>query len=172
MGRNVEIKARLAEPDAVRKRVEALADDGPIGLDQEDTFFPCFRGRLKLRKIHGAHGELIFYQRPDGFEPKESQYKICRVSDAAALEAVLAVAYGVRGVVRKHRTLYKIGRTRVHLDAVDGLGAFLELEVVLGPSESVAEGGREAHDLMETLGVTSAALVDGAYVDMLDERPK
>lgn len=172
MGRNVEIKARLAEPEAVRKRVEALADDGPIEMDQEDTFFSCPQGRLKLRKIQGTNGELIFYQRRDGRAPTESEYNICRVSDAAELEAVLAAGYGVRGVVRKHRTLYKIGRTRVHLDAVDGSGVFLELEVVLGPSESVSEGVQEAHDLMETLGVAPAALLDQAYVDMLDERPK
>ena len=169
MNRNVEIKARVVGLDVVRKRVAALADDGPVVLDQEDTFFVCAAGRLKLRKINGKAGELIYYVRPDSAGPKTSQYVITEVSDAGGLEAVLARAYGVRGVVRKRRTLYKVGRTRVHLDEVDDLGDFVELEVVLGPGEAISEGVAVADDLMDKLGLSRAQLLDGAYIDLMDE---
>lgn len=170
MNRNVEIKAKVKALATVRKRAENLADGKPIVLDQEDTFFLCPQGRLKLRKTPGKPAELIYYERPDDAGPKESQYAICRLSDAVGLEAVLGRAYGIRGVVRKSRTLYMVGRTRLHLDAVDGLGAFLELEVVLGPAESVSEGVAEAYDLMDKLGVARTELVEGAYIDLLEER--
>ena len=49
--------------------------------------------------------------------------------------AVLTEALGVRGTVRKERTVIRIGRTRVHFDRVDNLGCFVELEVVLKPDE-------------------------------------
>ena len=53
--------------------------------------------------------------------------------------------------MRKHRTLYLVGRTRVHLDRVDGLGHFLELEVVLADGESADAGVKEARALISTL---------------------
>jgi predicted adenylyl cyclase CyaB len=68
--------------------------------------------------------------------------------------------------VRKHRTLYLAGRTRVHVDRVEGLGDFLELEVVLDDGESVDAGTREAENLMATLGIEASDLVQGAYVDL------
>ena len=46
--RNVEIKARIASVEAMAPRVAALADRGPVEIEQDDTFFVCERGRLKL----------------------------------------------------------------------------------------------------------------------------
>lgn len=45
------------------------------------------------------------------------------------IQAVLSDALGVKGEVRKERRLFMIGQTRVHLDQVEGLGHFMELEV-------------------------------------------
>ncbi len=67
----------------------------------------------------------------------------------------------------KRRTLYMVGRTRVHLDHVEELGQFLEIEVELGDNEPAEAGAREAYDLMRTFGVESSALVEGSYVDLL-----
>lgn len=36
---------------------------------------------------------------------------------------------GVKGVVKKTRMLYMVDQTRVHVDSVEGLGDFMELEV-------------------------------------------
>ncbi|MCY1368330.1 hypothetical protein D9M69_553040 [compost metagenome] len=60
-----------------------------------------------------------------------------------------------------------MGRTRVHLDRVEGLGEFLELEVVLQEGEPADAGVAEAHALMARLGVAESQLVQGAYVDLL-----
>jgi predicted adenylyl cyclase CyaB len=73
----------------------------------------------------------------------------------------------VVGRVRKNRTLFIAGRTRIHLDIVENLGHFLELEVVLREDESTDVGVREAHELMQRLGVTPSQLIDRAYVDLL-----
>jgi predicted adenylyl cyclase CyaB len=89
------------------------------------------------------------------------------VKDPASLGAVLAAALGVRGVVRKRRRLYLIGRTRVHLDRVEGLGDFIELEVVLGEGEAVSRGEVVAAELADRLGIARSDLVRGAYLDLL-----
>ena len=77
------------------------------------------------------------------------------------------MAYGEAGRVRKLRTLFIVGRTRIHLDVVETLGHFLELEVVLGADESIEEGIAEANRVMELLGVQRSQLIEGAYVDLL-----
>ena len=167
MARNVEIKARIESVEAMAPRVAALADRGPIEIDQDDTFFACAQGRLKLRAFSATQGELIFYQRPDQAGPKESRFVVSPTSSPDSLREALVLAYGSAGRVRKHRTLYLVGRTRVHLDRVEGLGDFLELEVVLAEDESPDAGVKEARTLMTALGLADGQLVDGAYVDLL-----
>lgn len=171
MNRNVEIKVKVADLAAVRRIAEQLADTGPVVLEQEDTFLHCSAGRLKLRCCRDSgQAELIFYRRGDAAGPKESRYIIHRTSDPQGLLAVLSAALEVRGVVRKRRTLYLVGPTRVHLDEVEGLGQFVELEVVLQPGQDVSEGVAIARDLMARLGIASNQLMDKAYVDLLTER--
>lgn len=171
MSRNVEIKAKVGDLAAVQAIAEQLADEGPVTLEQEDTFFHCPQGRLKLRRFgDGVPAELISYRRDDTAGPKECRYVIHRTSDPQGLLAVLSDALEVRAVVRKRRTLYLIGPTRVHLDEVEGLGQFVELEVVLQSGQETSEAVAIAHDLMAKLGIPQSQLIEKAYVDLLAER--
>jgi adenylate cyclase len=167
MARNIELKARIESVEKLSPRAAALADHGPTEIVQDDTFFRCDAGRLKLRAFPEGHGDLIFYRRPDEPGPKESSYLIAPVADAEPLRRALELACGVTGRVRKVRTLYLAGRTRIHLDRVEGLGDFLELEVVLRDGEPATAGVDEAHGLLERLGVGPDLWVEGAYVDLL-----
>ncbi len=167
MARNIEIKARIESVEAVEPKAAALADQGPIEIRQDDTFFACPRGRLKLRALSPTEGQLIFYRRADQAGPKESFYVIAPTGSPDALREALSLAYGQAGRVRKRRTLYIVGRTRVHLDRVEELGHFLELEVVLADGERAEPGTTEANDLMAALGIAPAQLIEGAYVDLL-----
>jgi predicted adenylyl cyclase CyaB len=165
MPRNVEIKAHIESVESLVPKAAAIASEGPIAIEQDDTFFRCENGRLKLRVLGGKTGELIFYRRADQKDPKESFFLRSPTSEPEVLREALSLAYGAIGRVRKHR-MYLVGRTRVHLDKVEGLGHFLELEVVLGDDESTEAGIREAHGLMEKLGIHASQLIDGAYVDL------
>ena len=77
MARNIEIKARIESVETIGLKAAALADDGPIQLLQDDTFFTCERGRLKLRALSATEGQLIFYQRANQRGPTESFYLVC-----------------------------------------------------------------------------------------------
>jgi predicted adenylyl cyclase CyaB len=167
MARNIEIKARIGSVDDMAPRVAAIASRGPVEIVQDDTFFACSAGRLKLRAFSDTEGELIFYQRSDQTGPKLSSYFRSPTSFPDTLRECLSLAYGRAGRVLKRRTLFMVGRTRVHLDRVEGLGDFLELEVVLDQGEPPEAGVREAHELMARLGVAPAQLVEGAYVDLI-----
>jgi predicted adenylyl cyclase CyaB len=167
MARNVEIKARIESVALIAPKVAALAAEGPLDLAQDDTFFRCDNGRLKLRAFSNDAGELIFYRRVNQSGPKESFYLRSPTSSPENLRESLSLAYGQIGRIRKYRTLYLVGRTRVHLDRVEGLGHFLELEVQLVDDESPEQGIREAGELMEKLGIQPEQLIEGAYLDLM-----
>jgi predicted adenylyl cyclase CyaB len=170
MSRNIEIKARVESIESLVPRAAELATEGPFEIEQDDTFFACQAGRLKLRAFSRTSGELIFYRRADQRGPKESFYVRSPTSEPESLRESLTLAYGQVGRVRKHRILFLVGRTRVHLDQVESLGHFLELEVVLAEGEASEVGVREATDLMRKLGVQQHQLLEEAYVDILAQR--
>lgn len=168
MNRNIEIKARLRSLAPVMELAREVSSCAPRVIAQEDTFFRVPRGRLKLRRFPPDRGELIYYEREDRPGPTASLYEIVPVADPEALRDVLARALGVRGTVRKKRTLFLCGRTRIHLDEVDGLGAFLELEVVMASDEDEQDARHVADQLMARLGIRPEMLEERAYIDVLE----
>jgi len=171
VARNVEIKARTLELHAIRARAARLSTAPAQILSQTDTFFVVPHGRLKVREFADGSGELIAYSRSDQLGPKESVYRRVACEKAQDLAAALARALPQRGVVVKRREVFLVGRTRIHLDEVEGLGCFVELEVVLRDGEGVERGQREARDLLDALEIPATDLVASAYIDLLAGRP-
>ncbi len=168
MSVNTEIKARVKDMAALRQRVRCLGDREAEHLCQEDTYFRVADGRLKLRMFDDGRGELIFYTRAAAAGPVSSTYFISRTDDPQSLKVVLTAALGVRGIVRKRRELFMVGRTRVHLDVVEGVGSFMELEVVLAPGESDESGRAEAVALMDGLCIEAEYLLEESYIDLVE----
>jgi predicted adenylyl cyclase CyaB len=170
MPANIEIKARTEKFNELRERLSALGGAPPQILFQEDTFFHSHNGRLKLRVLQAGPAQLIHYDRQDQPGPKRSNYHVFETADPENLKTALSRAFGIRGVVRKERLLYLVGQTRVHLDRVEGLGHFVELEVVLWPGQSDAEGQMIARDLMALLEICEEDLLESAYIDLLAQK--
>jgi adenylate cyclase class IV len=125
-----------------------ISDQPLVTLIQEDTFFIVAEGRLKLREfgdaLDSSEAMLIFYQRSNTLGPKLSDYQITETEDAAGLKAILQIAYAVRYVVKKVRSMYMLGRPRLHFDAVENLAHFIMLEALLDQHDSIASGEIEA----------------------------
>jgi predicted adenylyl cyclase CyaB len=170
VARNIEIKACLSPELTKLIRSEALTRSSlaPEVLYQTDTFYKVPSGRLKLREFENGTAELIAYERPDRAGPKQSSYVRYLCDDPKSLTEALSRSLGIRGVVAKRRELIHVGQTRVHLDEVRGLGSYLELEVVLRESQSPEEGERIAAELMAVFGVAREALIEVAYIDLLE----
>jgi predicted adenylyl cyclase CyaB len=167
MPSNIEIKAILRDRQKVEAITARLSDAGPELIHQEDYFFHCDDARLKLRIFGSDRGELIRYERGNVAEARCSRYLIARTSDPMILLEILDKTLGRIGEVRKDRTLYMIGQTRVHLDRVTGLGNFLELEVVLRLGQSENEGKTIANELLSTFSIDKKDFVAEAYIDLL-----
>jgi len=170
VGRNVEIKARVHHMADLRARVEQLSDSPMEILNQEDTFFVVDQGRLKLRVLSPSACELILYERPNEPSAKTSTYELVRSDDPAAFLRILRSVLAVRGVVTKRRRLYHIGQARIHLDTVERLGEFVELEVVLADGQSTEDGQRIAQALMDQLQIRHQDLVADAYMDLVERK--
>lgn len=167
MPSNIEIKARVADFERKCVLAEGLSGTPPQIIEQCDTFFPCARGRLKLRRFSDLAGELIAYDRSDTTASKRSDYLICASATPDLLLETLSTALGTGVTVTKRRRLYLLGQTRIHLDEVEGLGTFLELEVVLTPDQSAEEGHRIASEIMQKLEVGEEDLLACAYADLI-----
>ncbi len=186
--RNLEIKARDSEPSQSLGRALALGAEDRGELHQRDTYFSRARGRLKLREEHSVaarpaepgagarppgEAHLIEYTRPDSAEARPSDYRLAPVSDPGALGDALDAAYGTLVVVVKHRRVLLWEGVRIHLDEVEGLGSYVELEALAEPGSGDLSAERDkVARLRAELRIEDADLVAESYSDLLLEVPE
>jgi homotetrameric cytidine deaminase len=164
--RNVELKARDADPAGTLRRALAAGAREHGILHQRDTYFAVRHGRLKLREEEPGGATLIAYERPDTAAERVSDYRLVPVADPTALRAALAATDGILAVVGKERRLLLWeDSVRIHLDAVEGLGTFVELEAVAAPDSDLARERDQVARLRDALAIADAALVEGSYAD-------
>jgi adenylate cyclase class IV len=170
---NVETKARCEDLEALAERARAAGGRYEGRLDQVDTYFAVADGRLKLREQtrHWPDGrvettaELIRYRRPDLSTARVSEFTRVPVPDGGLTRAELGARHGVRGTVVKRRRLWILDATRIHLDDVEGLGSFVELETIFeGETEPAARGEHER--VVALLGIRPESAIPGSYIDL------
>ena len=165
--RNVELKATDPDPERSLAVCRDLGAEDRGILVQRDTYFRVPRGRLKLREETPGGAALIQYHRSDRPEARESRYRIAPVEDGPALREALDTALGTLVVVDKERRLLLWEGVRIHLDTVQGLGSFLELEgVAPADSDLSAEHDRVAQ-LSEALGLDDSRILADSYSDRM-----
>jgi adenylate cyclase, class 2 len=165
---NVEIKARIGDSPGVRARAARLATEY-VGVDRQvDTYFRVPRGRLKLRESSLSGPQLVPYLRPDETGPRRSDYQVVPLEDSERLKDLLGRILGVHRVVRKTREIWLVGNVRIHLDEVEGLGSFVELEAVFDGTLAAEVREREKlAELLVALGLREGDLVAGSYETLL-----
>ncbi len=166
--RNIEIKAKASALDRVREIAREIATENLGILSQTDTYFWCNQGRLKLRQIEDQPTQLIWYDRPDVDQPKGSDYSIIEIDNANSVKSALTELLGIRQVVCKKREVFLYQNVRIHLDEVQDLGTFIELEAVLDVGEEDHRGQSQVAWLCEKLGIDESDLLPCSYVDLLD----
>jgi homotetrameric cytidine deaminase len=169
--RNVELKARDPDPARTLERALALGAEQIGEIRQRDTHFAGARGRLKLREQETdgpvLFDELIEYSRADSTDARISTYLRVPVGDAAPLREALDAAYGTLVTVTKRRRLLLWEGVRIHLDEVEGLGSYLELEAVAELDSDLSEEHEKVERLRAKLGIKDADLVAMSYADLV-----
>jgi predicted adenylyl cyclase CyaB len=163
---NIEVKARCHDLASVRAKAESLGAR-PMGiLRQCDTFFAARHARLKLREFVDGQAELISYVRSDIAAARSSEYVLAPVERPDEVRAALELALGIVCTVRKARQLFLLRATRIHLDEVEGLGSFVELETVLA-QQTEEEAQSELGAIASALGVEASDFVAVPYAALL-----
>jgi len=170
MSANLEIKAPVSDPAAFRDKARELATE-TVGIDdQVDTYFRVPTGRLKLRESSLEGGLLVPYLRPDDDGPRRADYQLLPASDPAGLKALLTEMLGVHRIVKKRREIWLCENVRIHLDSVEELGDFMELEAVYdGSLAAEAEQQKKVACLMKELGVRDSDLIATSYEALLQK---
>lgn len=140
MAKNLEFKVRYDSIDNLIPKLQGLKATHKEVIKQEDTYFHNPKGRLKLRETELSNdGWLIYYERPNNTESRYSIYQLCRIPEPTQLKDILSVSLGIKTIVKKERSFWLYKNTRIHLDIVEGLGEFVELETVFqGQSDTEA----------------------------------
>lgn len=178
--RNIELKARLHDLTTAREIAKRLATEYLGFQQQTDTYFHCPLGRMKLREIIawppgarpaesspvGREAQLIWYERPDQAESKESNYQLVEITDPDRVRQ-LKTEMGIWRIVSKRREIFLHHNVRIHLDEVDRLGTFIEFEAVLREGIEDATGKAQVAELEKEFGIAAADLLATSYADLL-----
>ena len=164
---NVEIKARCSEPDRIRAILRKKNADFR-GVDQQiDFYFKVSEGRLKLREGN-IENYLIFYKRPNEASPKQAEVYLYHAKPSSGLKEILTKALGLPVIVKKTREIYFIDNVKFHIDDVEKLGSFIEIEAIDTTGEINKDKLTEqCQRYMDILGIGKEDLIDCSYSDML-----
>jgi adenylate cyclase, class 2 len=163
---NLEAKFRLPDLEQARAIAETIGFVFQRVLSQSDTFFVVGHGKLKLREQSDG-ASLIHYRRDRVASLDLSHYQIVPVSNPQATLEILTDALGVLSQVRKQRVLLLRNNIRLHLDRVEGLGEFGEIEAVVEPGGSAEAYREEVAAILAALVVRDADLVDVSYFELM-----
>ena len=166
--KNIELKIKVDTFKKIEKSLKILGAKYEGELIQKDIYFNCTKGRLKIREINGNNFELIFYERQNRLINKLSNYFIVEFSseEIEKIKTILSLSLGIKTVVSKKRDLWLFKNTRIHLDGVNKLGKFLELETVLGKI-SRKQGEKEYMEIYNSLKLSEFKKIDKSYGDLL-----
>jgi len=165
---NVEIKAKCFHPEKVEAFLFSQQADF-VGVDyQKDTYFNAPSGRLKLRQGN-IENNLIFYNRPDQDGPKQSDFSLLNIADGKSTENFFEKVLGVKVIVEKKRKIFFIENVKFHLDEINGLGSFVEIEAGNKnyPDKTIEQLQEECEFYMNAFEIRKEDLIDHSYSDML-----
>jgi adenylate cyclase class 2 len=171
----VELKARLRQPDVVKERVVELGEFVGKTL-KEDVYFrrrgdtsriPAERYRLRRE---GAKAVVTFKQRVQAGATEVNEEIEFAVDDAHAFFR-FANRFGFEPFVvkRKRSVVYGVGRAHVELNAVEHLGHFAEIEILCDEEVDVPVARAEILALLDQLDLTQTDLEPSPYILLIQE---
>jgi adenylate cyclase, class 2 len=170
MRKNLELKAHYPSSKSAESVCLRLGADRRGVLRQTDTYFRIRRGRLKLREINSDQFELIYYQRKNLKGTRHSDFLVVPLKSVQPMNDVCKGVFGVKAIVKKKRSLFLYKNARIHIDSVEGLGTFIEFEVI------VNRGRKQAARLMSFLisefQIEKRAMIGESYCDLLTRARK
>ena len=163
---NIEIKARCYNQEEIREILKSKGAEFK-GIDNQiDTYFNVNNGRLKLR-VGNIENSLIYYNRANKSGPKQSNVTLFKYDKKSSLKGLLVNSLGVLVVVDKQREIYFIDNVKFHLDKVEHLGNFVEIEAISNKYMGKEKLLKQCNEYMELFNIDKKDLIAESYSDML-----
>ena len=165
MPSNLELKAIVESPQRLNQILKRKVRRRGL-LIQTDTYFAVRNGRLKIREFGSGEAELIYYMRQEERGNRWSNYEVIPLMDGSRLKSILSKLFKIRVVIKKRRRLYLYKNARIHIDDVEGLGRFIEFEVIVNAGKRQA---REVYsELRKLFRIEEASLIKYSYADLME----
>ena len=164
---NIEIKAKSNNQNAIREILKSKKADFKGADRQIDTYFKVNNGRLKLREGK-IENNLIHYQRENKEGPKQSDVNLFKSNPESSLKEILTKALCVLVVVDKKREIYFIDNVKFHIDTVENLGNFVEIEAIdedgtIGKDKLI----EQCQFFLDLFKISQEDLISVSYSDLL-----
>jgi predicted adenylyl cyclase CyaB len=168
----VELKAKMNDLEKIKERLSQLGTQHVGKFHQIDTYFRVSQGRLKIRETEGQDSaDIVFYERPNTSKIKKSQVLLLQAQPPREAKELLSKFFAKGVVVDKIREIYVLGKTRIHLDQVTQLGAFIEFELPTTNEKNEIEKSRSLlAELCAKLDVKKEDLEALSYSDFCLEK--
>ncbi|MEA3514206.1 MAG: class IV adenylate cyclase [Nanoarchaeota archaeon] len=164
---NIEIKAKSDNQNEIRDILKSKNAEFK-GVDHQiDTYFKVNLGRLKLRE-GTIENFLIHYQRENKEGPKQSDIILFKSDPKSSLKEILTKALGVLVVVDKKREIYFIDNVKFHIDIVEDLGTFVEIEAIdydgnIGEDKLL----EQCQSFLDLFKISQEDMISVSYSDLL-----
>ena len=168
MPTNLELKIRLTSHQSLKKILLQIGAESRGMLIQKDVYYSVPNGLLKLR-IENGNESLIFYNRNENDKNRWSDFEYLKFT-AGKGEKFFNKLFDVEVIVKKNRELFYYDDTRIHLDTVNNLGKFLELETLV--INGKADAKKRFAKIIRLLKLDESKQIRKSYRDLLMDSTK
>jgi adenylate cyclase, class 2 len=173
--KNIECKAELRDPDLARAIAKEIGAYLVVRVQQNDTYYKVTTGRVKKREAVAIDRavavpepvEYIVYNRADRVDTRVSDFSVLTESEMRARFGQAELPHWL--VVSKTRELWMWRSVRIHIDKVDHLGWYFELESLVARPDSQPEATQLAEHLRATFLPALGEPVSCSYSDLLEQ---
>lgn len=165
-GIDIEIKARCEDHDKIRNIISKKGARSIGVFDMEDVYFNVPQGRLKAR-MGDIKDILIQYDREDISTPKKSEFLVSVIQKGSNIIPSLCKALGVKVVVRKKREVWILNNIRFHIDNVEELGKFIEIEARGEDEDDLPKLKEQIKEFLDLFNIAEDNFIAGSYSDLM-----
>ena len=163
MALNLELKARVENHETIKQIFKNVGATFEKILDQKDIYYKVKDGLLKLR-IENGNYSLIKYNREEEKSDRWSNYYVVKM-EGTETELLFSSLFPIETEVVKKRELFMYKDTRIHIDTVENLGKFIELETVVHGEKEYAKNLFD--EMVELLNLDLSNQIRFSYRDLI-----
>lgn len=166
---DITIKAYCYEPAEAESILLGLGADY-IGQDvQTDVYYETAQGQLKHRQ-GVIENVLIHYNRVELGITMRTEVQLFLKNPSAATIASICEGKNIISQVKKVRKIFFLDNVKFHLDQVEGLGTFIEIEAIdLEGTIGLEVLRQQCAFYKDQLQIDDEDLVHNAYTDLLHQ---